>query len=130
MKIHRMKMKHRISVSSDNNWEARAHHFIEITGEFLKQTDDRRGEQRHERRLKPTTQADLKTLHKAACCAFCVCHLLRDFIENPFYRIKAIHVFKQNQQKSGSHLICLLLILSIGVTYLLVTKGIVVAPIW
>jgi teichuronic acid biosynthesis glycosyltransferase TuaH len=36
------KRKERIAVSADNNWEARAHHFIAITGEFLKQPNERR----------------------------------------------------------------------------------------
>jgi teichuronic acid biosynthesis glycosyltransferase TuaH len=47
---------HRISVSSNNNWEARAHHFIEITGEFLKQSNDRRTKQ-PKRGVEPATQS-------------------------------------------------------------------------
>ena len=49
------KRHQRILVAANNNWEARAHHFIELTGEFLKQTDDRRGEQQ-QRRVQPTAE--------------------------------------------------------------------------
>jgi teichuronic acid biosynthesis glycosyltransferase TuaH len=49
------KRAHRISFSAENNWEARAHHFIEITGEFLKQSHDRRS--KSERRIEPAGQS-------------------------------------------------------------------------
>jgi teichuronic acid biosynthesis glycosyltransferase TuaH len=49
------KRAHRISFSAENNWEARAHHFIEITGEFLKQSHDRRS--KSERRIEPAAQS-------------------------------------------------------------------------
>jgi glycosyltransferase involved in cell wall biosynthesis len=47
------KIEERVQFASANNWEARAHHFIDITGEFLKHSDDRRG--KPERRLRTET---------------------------------------------------------------------------
>lgn len=52
----------RISVSSANNWEARAHHFIELTGEFLNQSHARRTElnREHTRGLEPAATQPAK----------------------------------------------------------------------
>jgi teichuronic acid biosynthesis glycosyltransferase TuaH len=50
----------RVAFSAGNNWEARAHRFIEITGEFLKQSNDRRGEQ-HQRRTRTAAYYSQRT---------------------------------------------------------------------
>jgi glycosyltransferase involved in cell wall biosynthesis len=44
----------RMLFSSSNNWEARAHHFIDLTVEFLKHNDRRAGKPERRERTEPT----------------------------------------------------------------------------